>query len=104
MAIRALLEQRHFVLKHDVWRAYTIILNENGKEEYVSVQIDAIIREWRNWIYTHRGTMYSLETLKDAFHQLANNEFHSQQQKVNSITWDGVFSFCVRHRSFGLRR
>ena len=103
MAIRALLEQRHFVLKYDVWRAYTVILNENGKEEYVSVQIDAIIREWRNWIYIHRGTMYSLETLKDAFHQLsANNEFHSQQQKVKSVKWDGVSRFALGTAAFGL--
>jgi hypothetical protein len=96
VAIRFLLEQRRFVLKYDVWRAYSLILNENGKEEYASVQIDPILREWRNWIYLHRGTMYSLETLKDAFHQLsANNEFHSQQDKVLSVKWDGVSRFAL---------
>ena len=41
VAIRFLLEQRKFTLKHDVWRLYSLILNENDKEEHVSVQIDS---------------------------------------------------------------
>ena len=103
MAIRILLEQRKFTLKDDVWRLYSVILNENDKEEYVSVQIDSIIRQWRNLIYGYKGTMYSLETLKDAFHQIAKfNEFHSQQEKIRSITWDGVDRYAAGAKAMGL--
>ena len=103
VAIRIFLEEHKFVLKYDVWRSYSLILNENGREEYVSVQIDSIIREWRNWIYEHKGVMHSLEILKDAFHQIAkNNEFHSQQKKVRSITWDGVDRYVAGVKALGL--
>jgi hypothetical protein len=103
VAIRYLLEERGFALKDDVWKQYNIIRDDKGKEQYVSVQIDPILREWRNWIYSHKGDMYSSEVMKDAFHQIAKvNEFHSQQEKVRSVTWDGVdryHDFCV---AFGL--
>jgi len=104
VAIRYLLDQRHLTLKDDIWKQYDVIMDDNGKEQYVSVQIDPILREWRNWIYSHKGDMYSSEVMKDAFHQIAKvNEFHSQQEKVRSVTWDGVdryHDFCV---AFGLK-
>ena len=103
VAIRVLLEQRHLTLKDDVWRSYSLILNSDGKEEYVSIQIDSIIREWRNWIYQHRGVMFPLETLKDAFHQIAKiNEFHSQQEKVRSVKWDGVDRHVAGVKALGV--
>jgi hypothetical protein len=103
VAIRILLEQRHLTLKDDVWRLYSIVLNENNKEEYVSTQVDSIIREWRNWIYEHKGTMYPLETLKDAFHQIAKiNEFHSQQNRVRSVTWDNIDRYASGAKAMGL--
>jgi hypothetical protein len=103
VAIRILLEQRKFELRHDVWRLYSLILNEDGNEEYVSIQVDSILREWRNWIYEHKGVMYPLDTLKDAFHQIAKiNEFHSQQKKVGSIQWDGVDRFPAAAKAMGL--
>jgi Virulence-associated protein E len=99
-----LLEQRKLTVKDDAWRLYSLILNENDKEEYVSTQIDSIIREWRNWIYEHRQVMYTLDVLKDAFHQIAKvNEFHSQQKKVKSVTWDGVDRFEAGAKAFGLK-
>jgi hypothetical protein len=103
VAIRILLEQRKLTLRDDVWRLYSLILNENDREEYVSIQIDSIIREWRNWIYEHKGTMYSLEILKDAFHQIAKvNEFHSQQKKIRSITWDRIDRYAAGAKAMGL--
>jgi Virulence-associated protein E len=103
VAIRILLEQRKFTLKHDVWRLYSIILDENEKEQYESIQIDSILRGWRNLIYGYKGTMYSLETLKDAFHQIAKvNEFHSQQKKIRSITWDGIDRYAAGAKAMGL--
>ncbi len=103
VAMRILLEQRKFVIKNDKWRQYDVILNDNNREQYASAQIDPIIREWRNWIYEHKGTMYSSETLKDAFHQIAQfNEFHSQQEKIRSITWDGVDRYAAGAKAMGL--
>jgi hypothetical protein len=104
VAIRFLLEQRKFTLREDIWKSYSLIANENGKEEYVSQQTDSILREWRNWIYEHKGTMYTLEILKDAYHQIAkHNEFHSQQEKLLSIKWDGIDRYQAGARAFGLR-
>jgi hypothetical protein len=71
VAIRILLEQRKLTLREDIWKSYSVITNEHSKEEYGSVQTDSIIREWRNWIYEHKGVMYPLETLKDGYHQIA---------------------------------
>jgi len=103
VAIRILLEQRKLTLKDDVWKLYSLILNENEREEYVSIQIDAIIREWRNQIYEHQHVMYSLETLKDAFHQISKaNEFHSQQKKILSITWDENDRYALATNAMGL--
>ena len=103
VAIRILLEHHNFTLKDDVWKLYSVIFNEHGKEEYVSVQIDSIIREWRNWIYKRTNVMYPLETLKDAFHQLSKvNEFHSQQDKVRSHKWDGVDRHVAGTKALGL--
>lgn len=48
VAIRFLLEQRKFTLREDIWKSYSLIANDNGKEEYVSRQTDTILREWRN--------------------------------------------------------
>jgi Virulence-associated protein E len=104
VAIRFLLEQRKFSLKEDVWKSYSLISDESGKEEYVSRQTDAIIREWRNWIYEHKGTMYSLEILKDAYHQIAkNNEFHSLQGKIKSVVHDGTDRYEEGAKAFGLK-
>jgi Virulence-associated protein E len=103
VAIRVLLEQRCLTLKHDVWRLYSLILNEDGKEEYASMQIDSTLREWRNWIYEHSGMMYPLEVLKDAFHQIAKaNEFHSQQEKIRSVQWDGIDRYDAGAKAMGL--
>jgi hypothetical protein len=33
VAIRVLLEHRRFILREDIWRSYSLIVNENGKEK-----------------------------------------------------------------------
>jgi predicted P-loop ATPase len=48
--------------------------------------------------------MYTLEILKDAYHQIAkHNEFHSQQEKMLSIKWDGIDRYQAGARALGLR-
>jgi hypothetical protein len=104
VAIRTLLEERKFTLREDVWKSYSLIANDNGNEEYVSRQTDTILREWRNCIYERTGIMHPLEILKDAYHQIAkHNEFHSQQEKVLSIKWDGIDRYEEAAKAFGLR-
>jgi hypothetical protein len=45
-----------------------------------------------------------LEILKDAYHQIAkHNEFHSQQEKILSIKWDGIDRYQAGARAFGLK-
>jgi hypothetical protein len=103
VAIRFLLEQRQLTLRYDIWKSYDIIMNLNRKEEYVSVQTDSILREWRNWIYERKGTMYKMDVMKDAYHQIAKgNEFHSLQEKIKSIVWDGIDRYERGAKAFGL--
>ena len=83
VAIRSFLEHHNFTLREDIWKSYCVITNKSGKEEYVSRPTDQILREWRNWIYERKGTMPSLEVMKDAYHQIAkHNEFHSLREKI----------------------
>jgi hypothetical protein len=104
VATRFLLEQHGFVLREDVWKSYSVITNEHGKEQYVSRPTDSIIREWRNWIYEHKGTMYSLDCIKDAYHQIAKyNEFHSLQEQIKSEVHDGVDRYESFIKAFGLK-
>jgi Virulence-associated protein E len=103
-AIRYLLERRKLVLKEDIWKQYSVIMDDKGNEQYVSKQTDSIIREWRNWIYDHKGTLYSMDILKDAYHQIAKiNEFHSYQEKIKSIDWDKVDRYEAGAKAFGLK-
>ena len=104
VAIRYFLEHHKFTLREDIWKSYCVITNENGKEEYVSRPTDQILREWRNWIYEHKGTMPQLEIMKDAYHQIAkHNEFHSLRERIQSVPWDGVDRYEGGARAFGLK-
>ena len=103
VAIRVFLEQRKFSLREDVWKSYSIITNETGKEEYVSVSTDSILRGWRNFVYELKGTLYPLEILKDAYHQIAKyNEFHSLLERIQSVVWDGIDRYEGAAQAFGL--
>jgi Virulence-associated protein E len=104
VAIRVFLEQHKFTLREDVWKSYSVIMNEHNKEEYVSRQTDQILREWRNWIYKHKGIMYSLEVMKDAYHQIAkDNEFHSLQERIQSAVHDDVDRYEAGTKALGLQ-
>jgi hypothetical protein len=85
IALRSLLEEKKFQLREDVWKSYSVITDENGKEQYQSRQVDSILREWRNYIYERKSVMYSMDIIKDAYHQIAkDNEFHSLQENKHS--------------------
>jgi hypothetical protein len=104
VAIRYLLEQRAFSLREDTWKLYSVINDAKGNELYVSQMTDSILREWRNWIYDHKGTMHSMDIMKDAYHQIAKvNEFHSLQEKLLSVKWDGVDRYQEFAKAFGLK-
>jgi hypothetical protein len=104
VATRLFLEQRKLTLREDIWKSYRVITNENGREAYVSRLTDQIIREWRNRIYESKGTMYPMEILKDAYHQVAkDNEFHSLQEKIKSVAHDGVDRYGAGAKAFGLK-
>ena len=104
VAIRAYLERQKFTLREDIWKSYCVITNEHGKEEYVSRHTDQILREWRNGIYEHKGTMPSLEVTKDAFHQIAKyNEYHSLREKIKSIAIDKDDLYEGGAKAFGLK-
>jgi predicted P-loop ATPase len=97
-------KERKWQLRHDVWRSYTVIADENGNEQYRSKQTDSIIREWRNYIYERKSTMYSMDVVKDAYHQIAkDNEYQSLQGKVRSVEWDGTDRYEAGAQAFGLR-
>ena len=103
VAIRYLLEQRRYVLREDSWRSYSVITDEKDNELYVSKQTDSILREWRNWIYERKGIMHTQEIMKDAYHQVSKvNEFHSQQEKIKSVMWDGVGRYAEGTKAMGL--
>jgi hypothetical protein len=104
IALRTLLEEKKFQLRHDVWKGYSIITDEHGKEQYQSCQTDSILREWHNYIYERKATMPSMDIIKDASHQIAkDNEFHSLREKIKSVPWDGVDRYAEGARAFGLK-
>ena len=104
IALRTLLEEKKLQLRHDVWKSYNVVTDEYGKELYQSQQTDSILREWRNYIYEHKSVMYSMDVLKDAYHQIAkDNEFHSFQEKIRAIEWDGIDRYEAGAKAFGLR-
>ena len=48
--------------------------------------------------------MYSMDVLKDAYHQIAkDNEFHSLQEKIRGVQWDGVDRYEEGAKAFGLK-
>src|ERR1700722_10060362 len=71
IALRSLLEEKKFQLRNDVWKSYSVITDEKGVEQYQSRQTDSILREWRNYVYERKTTMYSMDVIKDAYHQIA---------------------------------
>jgi hypothetical protein len=103
VALRSLLEEKKLQLRNDVWKGYSIITDEHGKEQYQSRQTDSILREWRNYIYERKTTMYSMDIIKDAYHQIArDNEFHSLQEKIKATEWDGIDRYEAGAKAFGL--
>jgi hypothetical protein len=104
IALRTLLEEKKLTLRNDVWKSYSVIADDKGVEQYQSKQTDSILREWRNYVYERKGVMYTLDVLKDAYHQIAkDNEFHSLQEKIRGVVWDGVDRYEESARAFGLR-
>jgi hypothetical protein len=104
VAMRSLLEEKKLQLRYDVWKSYSVITDEKGVEQYQSRQTDSILREWRNYIYERKATMYSMDVAKDAYHQIAkDNEFHSLQEKIRAVKWDGVDRFVSGAQAFGLK-
>jgi Virulence-associated protein E len=48
--------------------------------------------------------MYPMDVLKDAYHQIAKaNQYHSLQEKISAIQWDGVDRYESGARAFGLK-
>jgi hypothetical protein len=104
IAIRTLLEEKKFLLRNDVWKSYSVITDEKGIEQYQSVQTDSLLREWRNYIYERKANMYSMDVLKDAYHQIAkDNQYHSLQEKIRAVEWDGVDRYGSGAQAFGLK-
>jgi hypothetical protein len=104
VATRSLLEEKKLQLRNDVWKSYSVITDEKGVEQYQSRQTDSILREWRNYIYERKTVMYSMDVAKDAYHQIAkDNEFHSLQEKIRAVKWDGVDRFMSGAQAFGLK-
>jgi Virulence-associated protein E len=104
VAVRSLLEEKKLQLRNDIWKSYSVITDEKGVEKYQSRQTDSILREWRNYIYERKTTMYSMDVIKDAYHQIAkDNEFHSLQEKIRAVEWDGQDRFASGAQAFGLK-
>ena len=104
VALRTLLEEKKLQLRNDVWKSYSIITDEKGNEQYHSRQTDSILREWRNYIYERKTIMYSMDVAKDAYHQIAkDNEFHSLQEKIRAVKWDGRDRYEAGAKAFGLK-
>jgi hypothetical protein len=104
VAMRSLLGEKKLQLRNDVWKSYSVITNEKGVEQYQSRQTDSILREWRNYIYERKTVMYSMDVAKDAYHQVAkDNEFHSLQEKIRAVEWDGQDRFASGAQAFGLK-
>jgi predicted P-loop ATPase len=102
--VRSLLEEKKLQLRNDVWKSYSVITDEKGVEQYQSRQTDSILREWRNYIYERKTTMYSMDVIKDAYHQIAkDNEFHSLQEKIRAVEWDGQDRYASGAQAFGLK-
>jgi Virulence-associated protein E len=48
--------------------------------------------------------MYSMDVIKDAYHQIAkDNEFHSLQEKIRAVAWDGQDRYASGAQAFGLK-
>jgi hypothetical protein len=48
--------------------------------------------------------MYSMDIAKHAYHQIVkDNEFHSLQEKISSVEWDGQDRYEAAAKAFGLR-
>ena len=48
--------------------------------------------------------MYSMDVAKDAYHQIAkDNEFHSLQEKIRAVKWDGRDRYEAGAKAFGLK-
>ena len=104
VAVRSLLEDKKLQLRYDVWKSYSVITDENGVEQYQSRQTDSIVREWRNYICERKTIMYSMDVIKDAYHQIAkDNEFHSLQEKIRGVKWDGTDRYEASAKAFGLK-
>ena len=104
IALRSLLEEKKLQLRNDVWKSYSVITDEKGSEQYHSRQTDSILREWRNYIYERKCIMPSMDIIKDAYHQIAkDNEFHSLQEKIRAVEWDGQDRYEAGARAFGLK-